>query len=60
MPYYRLYLLDKSGSIRHCIDFDATDDDHAITKATGLQSDYDAMELWHLTRIVRRWPGAPG
>jgi hypothetical protein len=60
MSYYRLYLLDESGSIRHCIDFDATDDGHAIDKATGLQGDYHGMELWHLTRIVKRWSSAPG
>ena len=59
MSYYRLYLLDESGSIRHCIDFDAADDGHAIVKATNLQGDYDAMELWHLARIVKRWPSAP-
>jgi hypothetical protein len=58
MPYYRLYLLDRSGSISHSIDFDAHDDHHAIEKAGAMDhgSGYSAMELWHLSRVVKRWP----
>lgn len=56
MPYYRLYLLDQTGSINHCIDFDATDDGHAVAKAGGMKTNDAAMELWHLDRVVKRWP----
>ena len=56
MPYYRLYLLDEAGSINHCIDFDATDDSDAEAKACARKTNGAAMELWHLDRVVKRWP----
>ena len=55
MLYYRLYFMDRfSGHIDHFREFEAEDDDSALTTAEGWRTD-QPMELWNRQRKLRRW-----
>ena len=55
MRYYRLYFMDRfSGHIDHFREFEAEDDDAAITRAVCWCVDRP-MELWNRERMLRRW-----
>ena len=55
MRYYRLYFMQRfSGHIDHFREFEAEDDDAAITLAESWREDRP-MELWNRERKLRRW-----
>jgi hypothetical protein len=56
--HYRLYFLDAAGQIRHAVDLECDDDDHAIT-VIQQHSDGRAMELWQARRRVMTFPSDP-
>jgi hypothetical protein len=58
MRYYRLYFMDRfSGHIDHFREFEAEDDDSALTIAERWRED-QPMELWNRERKLRRWDAA--
>ncbi len=55
MSLYRLYFMNiRNGHIEQSIDFDAIDDDAAITK-TWIHEGPQPLELWDGARKVRRF-----
>ncbi|HUP67554.1 MAG TPA: hypothetical protein VM145_05010 [Sphingomicrobium sp.] len=55
MLYYRLYFMDRfSGHIEHFREFEAVDDDVAISLAEAWANGR-AMELWNRHRKLKRW-----
>ncbi len=51
MTHYRLYFFDLAGSIRHALDLECDDDEHAI-RVVGEHADGRPMELWQGPRQV--------
>jgi hypothetical protein len=59
MRYYRLYFIDRfSGHIDHFREFEAADDEAALTTAATWR-DNRPMELWNRGRKLRRWDASP-
>lgn len=59
MPYYRLYFMDRhSGHIDHFREYEAETDDAALSVAET-RRDGRPMELWNLSRKLRRWEIEP-
>jgi hypothetical protein len=55
MRYYRLYFMDRfSGHIDHFREFEAEDDDAALTVAEGWREE-QPMELWNRERKLKHW-----
>ena len=55
MRYYRLYFMDRfSGHIDHFREFEAADDNAALTIAEGWREDLP-MELWNRERKLKHW-----
>jgi hypothetical protein len=55
MRYYRLYFIDRfSGHIDHFREFEAEDDESALTTADAWR-DNRPMELWNRERKLKRW-----
>ena len=55
MADYRLYFLDQNNHVRHVVPLaDCADDEAAIRTAVS-HSNAQAMELWLLDRLVRRF-----
>jgi hypothetical protein len=55
MRYYRFYFMQRVGDhIDHFREFEAEDDDRALTIAEGWREDRP-MELWNLERKLKRW-----
>ena len=51
MTHYRLYFLDSGGGIRHALDLECDDDEHAI-RIVSDHIDGGPMELWQGRRRV--------
>ena len=55
MHYYRLYFMDGfSGHIDHFREFEAENDEPALTIAEGWRGDRP-MELWNRHRKLKHW-----
>ena len=55
MRYYRLSFMDRfSGHIDHFREFEAADDDAAVSVAEGWREDCP-MELWNRERKLKHW-----
>ena len=54
MADYRLYFLDGDGRIRHVIELDCRDDEHAVQTVQANVSNAE-MELWQGPRKIRRF-----
>ena len=58
MPYYRLYFMDRfNGHIDHFREFEAENDETALTISEGWQEDRP-MELWSGQRKLKHWDEA--
>ena len=55
MHEYRLYMLDEAGVLHAPFEFEALDDQAAISVATGHCVDGRQMELWEQRRKVHCW-----
>ena len=59
MLYFRLYFMDRfSGHIDHCREFEAENDEAALTIADDWREDRP-MELWNLERKLKHWDDEP-
>ena len=51
MTHYRLYFFDLAGNIRHALNLECEDDDHAL-RMVSEHADGRPMELWQGQRQV--------
>jgi hypothetical protein len=60
MPYYRIYPLSPSGTVRAPVDAECADDSAAIIAASLLDDQVAyGCELWEFTRFLGRFHFAP-
>ena len=56
MPSYRIFFMTDDGHIDHASELECESDAEAIRAAETARGN-DAIELWSLARVVKKWPG---